>query len=242
MSGEPVDLAAVAGSMNLRDVGGLRAGGGITRERTLYRSGTLAHLADDGVAALSRLSLRRVVDLRDAAEVDANPSRLPAEVPVERVPLFLGSVTSFFAEDIGLDEMYRRIVDDSSDAVVRAVRAVVVDQPVLVHCTVGKDRTGVTVAVALSAAGVDRDEVVADYARTAALLPVERTRAVIDWLRAQHPESTQLEQLVAGSPAEVMERLLGRIDAEYGSARDYLLAHGLSDDEVVELGRVLVAR
>ncbi|ODT10044.1 MAG: protein tyrosine phosphatase [Microbacterium sp. SCN 70-18] len=217
--------------MNLRDVGGLRAGGGITRERTLYRSGTLAHLADDGVAALSRLSLRRVVDLRDAAEV-----------PVERVPLFLGSVTSFFAEDIGLEEMYRRIVDDSSDAVVRAVRAVVVDQPVLVHCTVGKDRTGVTVAVALSAAGVDRDEVVADYARTAALLPVERTRAVIDWLRAQHPGSTNLEQLVAGSPADVMERLLGRIDAEYGSARDYLLAHGLSDDEVVELGRVLVAR
>ena len=52
------------------------------------------------------------------------------------------------------------------------MRGIIADQPVLVHCTVGKDRTGVTVALTLAAAGVDDDEaVVADYARTEELLP-----------------------------------------------------------------------
>ena len=89
----------------------------------------------------------------------------------------LGSVASFFVEDVPLTEMYRRLVEDSAARVVEVVRGVLADQPVLVHCTVGKDRTGVTVAITLAAAGVDRDAVVADCARTEALLPPSRNRA-----------------------------------------------------------------
>ena len=41
---------------------------------------------------------------------------------------------------------------------------------VLVHCTAGKDRTGIVVALALLAVGVDRQAVVDDYARSEANL------------------------------------------------------------------------
>jgi protein-tyrosine phosphatase len=124
--------------------------------------------------------------------------------------------------------------------VVDVVRGIVNDQPVLVHCTVGKDRTGVTVALTLAAAGVDEDAVIGDYARTETLLPAQRNRAVLQWLRAQHPESRNLEELTTRSPAPVMHALLGDLTARYGSPAGYLEAHGLSADERAELRRVLV--
>ncbi|MDQ1083351.1 protein-tyrosine phosphatase [Microbacterium sp. SORGH_AS 344] len=164
----------VSGATNFRDTGGLPAGGARTRTGVLYRSGNLVAVDDDGMQALRRLGIRRVIDLRDETEVAHAPSRLDdLAVEVQHEPLFLGSVASFFARDVSLDELYAAIVDDSADRVVAVVRGILSAQPVLVHCTVGKDRTGVTVAIALAAAGVDRDAVVADYARTEDLLPAE---------------------------------------------------------------------
>ncbi|WP_345801985.1 tyrosine-protein phosphatase [Microbacterium sp. AZCO] len=235
--------ALVPGAVNLRDVGGLPADGGLTRERVLYRSGNLAHLEAPGVAALGELRLRRIIDLRDDEEVAHAPSRLgDLAITTQRAPLFLGSVASFFEDDIPLDEMYRRIVDDSSERVVEVVRGIIADQPVLVHCTVGKDRTGVTVALTLAAAGVDEDAVVADYARTEGLLPQWRNRRVVKRLRKLHPDAVHLEDLATRSPAPVMAGLLADLRERYGSVADYLRAHDVSDDELAELRGILIAR
>tara|TARA_Y100000114_G_scaffold125230_3_gene121232 strand:+ start:2717 stop:3430 length:714 start_codon:yes stop_codon:yes gene_type:complete len=236
-----VSTLDISGAINFRDTGGLPAGASRTRAGVLYRSGNLARLDEDGIRAFSGLGIRRVIDLRDDAEVAGAPSRFDdRELVVQRVPLFLGSVASFFVEDVPLTEMYRRLVEDSAARVVEVVRGVLADQPVLVHCTVGKDRTGVTVAITLAAAGVDRDAVVADYARTEALLPPSRNRDVVARIRQFHPESVNLEELATKSPAAAMSRLLASLDAAYGSPRDYLRAHGMSDDELVALDEVLI--
>ena len=137
--------------------------------------------------------------------------------------------------------MYRRLVEDSADGVAQVVRGIIADQPVLVHCTVGKDRTGVTVAIALAAAGVDTDAVIADYARTEGLLPRWRNTRVMQKLRSMHPEAVHLEDLATRSPAPVMRDMLGDIATRYGSAADYLRAQGMGDDEITELRRVLIA-
>lgn len=235
------DALEVPGAVNLRDVGGLPAGDSITRHGVLFRSGNLAQLEPQGTAALGELGLRRIIDLRADEEVAHAPSRTAGlEVTTQRVPLFLGSVESFFADDISLDEMYRRLVEDSSSLVVEVVRGILADQPVLVHCTVGKDRTGVTVALTLAAAGVDTDAVIADYARTEGLLPERRNRRIVEFLRSMHPEAVHLEDLATRSPAPVMRALLAGVEERYGTSADYLRAHGLSDDEVDELRRVLL--
>lgn len=240
--GEPTGSGSlVPGAMNLRDVGGLPAGADVTRHGVLFRSGNLARLDAAGTRALAELRLRRIIDLRADDEVAHAPSRVEGiEVVTQRVPLFLGSVESFFRDDISLDEMYRRLIEDSSAGVVDVVRGILADQPVLVHCTVGKDRTGVTVALTLAAAGVDAEAVVTDYARTEGLLPERRNRRIVAMLQAMHPAAVHVEDLATRSPAPVMRALLDDVAARYGSAGDYLRAHGLADDEIAELRRVLV--
>lgn len=235
------DDSLVPGAVNFRDIGGLRAGSLVTRSGVLYRSGNLAQLDEAGTGALGALGIRRIIDLRDDQEVVHAPSRIEGlNLVTQRVPLFLGSVTSFFERDASLDEFYRFMVDESAAQVVEVVRGVVTDQPVLVHCTVGKDRTGVTVALALAAAGVDEDAVVADYARTEGLLPQSRNRAVIERLKQLHPEAVHLEDLATRSPARVMQALLTDLTERYGAPVEYLRAHGLSDAEIAELRRTLI--
>ncbi|MDF2993719.1 MAG: protein tyrosine/serine phosphatase [Microbacterium sp.] len=231
----------VSGAMNFRDTGGLPAGDHRTRDGVLFRSGNLVAVDDAGVETLRALGIRRVIDLRADDEVRHAPSRFDdLSIEVQREPLFLGSVASFFARDVSLDELYSAIVDESADRVVAVVRGILRSQPVLVHCTVGKDRTGVTVAIALAAAGVDREAVIADYARTEALLPAERNARVVAGIRSMHPENVHVEALATRSPAPVMRALLERLDREYGSPAGYLRAHGLGDDELRRLREVLV--
>ncbi|MDX2378076.1 tyrosine-protein phosphatase [Microbacterium sp. LRZ72] len=236
------EQSLVAGVANFRDVGGLAAGQARTRSGILFRSGNLARVAPEGRASLQTMRLRRVIDLRDDEEVAFAPSAGIDDVETIRMPLFLGSVASFFERDITLAELYASIVDDSADRVVGVVRAVVADQPVLVHCTAGKDRTGITVALTLLAAGVDTEAVVGDYARTETLLSPQRNRDVLARIRAVHPESLHAEELATRSPAPVMRDVIAGITARFGSPVDYLRAHGLTDDELVELRRVLLDR
>ena len=232
--------ASITGALNFRDVGGLAVGERTTRPGVLLRSGHLARLSESDRDALRALGLRRVVDLREDDEVAHEPSLLDGlEIETVRAPLFLGSTASFFVDDISLADMYRGLIDDSASRIVEVVRAVLGAQPVLVHCTAGKDRTGVTVALMLAAVGVDEEAVIADYARTETLLPPERNVRVIAYLRALHPDSRHLEDLATRSPAEVMRGLLGDLGERFGSAAGYLRAHGVTDAELTELREML---
>ncbi|BDZ38690.1 tyrosine-protein phosphatase [Microbacterium suwonense] len=233
-----VTVIRVPGVDNLRDVGGIPVGAARVRPGVLLRSGKLAGLTPAGRAMLSE-RVRRVVDLRDDAEVEAEPSVLRS-VPITRVPLFLGSVGSFFEQNMDLAAMYRHLVDESARRLVEAVRVIAAGEPTLVHCTVGKDRTGVTVALALSAVGADRDAVVADYAFTASQLPVERNRAVVEYFRTHLTDARNAIQLATESPAPVMAALLAGIDERYGSVADYLQSAGLTDAELAALHDALI--
>lgn len=241
MTGSADASVSMSGVINFRDVGGLPAGTARTRSGVLYRSGGLGRLDETGRAAFRRLGIRRIVDLREDDELAFEPSRTDGlDIETVRAPLFLGSAASFFADDISLQGMYRQLIDTAPGRIVEVVRGVLGAQPVLVHCTVGKDRTGVTVALMLAAVGVDRDAVVADYARTEALLPPERNRRVVAHLRALHPEARHLEDLATRAPAPVLRALLDDLDERFGSVAGYLLAHGVTDDELAALRGALI--
>lgn len=231
-------ILEVEGVSNVRDVGGIPAKGGRIRSGVLLRSGQLSGATTTGAAAL-RANVQHIVDLRDGEEVAAEPTEIEGP-DTTHLPLFLGSVRSFFEADTSLEDLYLHLLEESGERLVAAIRIIAAGERTLVHCTVGKDRTGVTVALALSAVGADREAVIADYALTESQLPVQRTQRIAEYLRTQHPEAVHAVALATQSPAPVMRRLLEQVDERWGSAAGYLRAQGMTESELAALSAALV--
>ena len=124
------------------------------------------------------------------------------------------------------------------DSIVGSVRAIArADRAVLVHCAAGKDRTGVVVALALDAAGVDRDTIVDDYLATG-----ERIDAIIARLVGSPTYRAEMEGHDPQAHAPVpgtMERVLELVDQRLGGSVAWLSGHGLGRTDVVRLQRRL---
>ncbi|SFR74910.1 protein-tyrosine phosphatase [Agromyces sp. CF514] len=235
----------VAGTYNFRDVGGLPAATGTVRDGVLYRSDGLYRIGDEGREQLRELGVGIIIDLRDENEAARMPDDIDGlDVEVLRLPVFEGSGASQGTAGISLEALYDRIVTMHAPIVVDAVREIssAGERSVLVHCTAGKDRTGVVVAIALLAVGVDREAVIDDYARTEGNLAGEWLEEMIELIgRYGVPDSPALRTLMGGSPREAIEGAIETVERAHGSAREYLLASGLSLDELARLERLLVA-
>ena len=233
-----MSILDVDGVNNVRDVGGLPAEGGRIRSGVLLRSGQLSNATTAGANEV-RGRVAHIVDLRDGEEVAAEPTEIEGPATTH-LPLFLGSVRSFFETDTSLEDLYLHLLEESGERLVAAIRIIAAGEPTLVHCTVGKDRTGVTVALALAAVGTEREAIIEDYALTESQLPVERSQRIAAYLRSQHPEAVHAVALATQSPAPVMRALLEGVDERWGSAAGYLRANGMTDDELAALREALV--
>ena len=237
---------AVAGLYNLRDTGGYRAAGGTSRWGKLLRSDALHRIDATGRDRLAEIGVAHIIDLRGGDERATAPSAVDGlEVTVHHLPVFDDADPAAQATThVGLVPVYDHIVDERGAQLVDAIRVISAaddDVAVLVHCTAGKDRTGLVVAFALAAAGVDRDDVVADYAATAENLRGEWSDAMTAVFEQRGIELTAgMVELITESPAEVLEALLERIDREHGSISAYLLAHGLTPTELERLTAVII--
>jgi protein-tyrosine phosphatase len=242
----PIRRHELPGIYNLRDTGGYRAGSATTRWGKLFRSDALHRLDEAGRARLVELGIAHIVDLRGDDERRSAPSRVDASgITVHHLPVFdEASPASQAGAAIGLAKVYDHMVDARGANLVRAIRVIAAsadDEAVLVHCTAGKDRTGLVIAFALLAAGVERDEVVADYAATAEHLAGEWADLMLDAIRvAGHQVTPELHELMTASPAPVLEALLERIDREYGSITAYLAANGLAEADRERLAAALI--
>ena len=107
--------------------------------------------------------------------------------------------------------------------------------PALVHCVAGKDRTGVVIALVLSAVGVADHDVVADYALTADYLTPGFFAAAPADSGAGDPTDENLQ----GARPESMATALRLLAAEFGGARAYLVGHGVPDEAIDQLRTAL---
>jgi protein-tyrosine phosphatase len=175
------------GANNFRDFGGYAAADGRTvKWRRLFRSDRLSSLTEADCAALAAFGIRFVYDLRRDSEAAASPTRWTGEAPPEliRSPIFAdetgrNSLSRLFAREGRCDtdlarqvmtETYVRMVSEphSLASLGRIFTRLSSGDafPALFHCSAGKDRTGVTCALVLSALGVAREDIVADFMLT----------------------------------------------------------------------------
>ena len=104
---------------------------------------------------------------------------------------------------------------------------------VLVHCAAGKDRTGLVVAMVLSALGVPPDIVAEDYALTAASLRAGEDR-FLEHGPGTRAEREEVIERLRPRP-EVMLAVLAHVDERYGGAVDYLRAAGVRSEDLERL-------
>lgn len=115
-------------------------------------------------------------------------------------------------------------------------------RPVLVHCFAGKDRTGFAVALALEAAGVDRDAILADYLRSNEAVVALREH-ILETMRTRDGMTDEVmsfaESRLTDEVLGVREQYLASarrvLDETHGGLPGYLHAAGVSDDDVDRL-------
>ena len=233
------------GCLNVRDLGGHPTqDGGETRYGRVVRADSVRQLTDAGWRAVADYGIRTVVDLRGDYELRDDPGDL--DVDVVHVPFMESTEDEWKAIENELEaaaaaaapdlvaqtrdvyliflERFRRNVAAGIRAVARAPAGGVV-----VHCVGGKDRTGLLCAFLLHLAGVEIEEVAADYAlseerlrpRMAAWLAEARTEAEREWVRR-----------VSRAPAESMVGVFSKLERSYGGATEYLRGAGLTDEDL----------
>ena len=216
--------------------------GGRIRSGVLYRSDA-PHLGDAPPASVS-WPPATVIDLRSLEEAGGEHPLASADTDVHSIPLMAEAGIVRLVEnppelDAGVAGLYRRTlrnVGPSFAAVARLIGAS--EGPALVHCTAGKDRTGLVIAVLLAAAGVAREDIVADYVRTQANMPgvLERIASTpgLEDGPALVRRVAQVQPEILTAPIDAIEAALELID-ENGGAKVWLERHGLSDVELTQL-------
>jgi protein-tyrosine phosphatase len=236
----------LAGGVNFRDLGGYRtADGRSVRWGRVYRAGSLAELTDDDVTYLEQLGLRLSCDLRSPDEAERNPDRLPPGAVLVRRPIVaevgrLRRIVTLFRLRHRIQELLQNayaIMLDQNGAIFAKVIRLAADPanlPLVVHCTAGKDRTGLATALLLLALGVPEETVVADYTLSNRAFDVlaGRMRPEMERLYALGFGETQLRPFLLAE-ARTLTGALAYLRRRYGSFEGYLRRTGI-DDEVIE--------
>lgn len=230
-----VDLPGV---VNLRDVGGLPlAGGGSVRPGRLFRGAALGTLRPEAATWFDASPIDTVFDLRTLDERTRLPDDLGTRRAVTHVhlPLLEGSLQASLAGLPTLPDLYRTLLDHDAAVFVRIARTLAIrsDSGVLVHCTAGKDRTGVAVALILLAVDTRQDAVVTDYAATTEQLAGSWLEGALQRVRAAGGVLTdELVTLIAEAPPAALEAAIDHLDTTHGGAAEYLARNGLGDGEL----------
>jgi protein-tyrosine phosphatase len=232
------------GGLNARDLGGYATEDGReTRWGAVVRSAALGDLTEAGRAALADYGVRTIVDLRlpDELEREPNPFAEPGDHGIGYTNVsFIDPAAAPPDQARTLAEDYLGMLDRYSDGVADVMAAVAraPEGGVLIHCAAGKDRTGLISALLLGLVGVPEGTIADDYALTAELLAA-RDR---EWLEHGPGERAEREALLArfAPTAEVMLQVLEGLDRRYGGVERYLLAAGVSPEDLARLRQRLV--
>ncbi|KAK3372044.1 tyrosine phosphatase [Podospora didyma] len=255
---------------NLRDAGGYAVSGSpgkIIRRGVLFRGADPSKLTEEGVAVVSnQLGITHIFDLRSTLELErdgasavgkpwpgATRSFLPVFLDRDYSPEAL--VERFMNYSYGTEgfaKAYSSILaaaaepnhpyDPFRTIIAHLASSTQPPSPLLVHCSAGKDRTGIFIALVLSVCGVDDATVSHEYSLTDLGL-LARKKGIVDKITAGGilgGDRARAERMVT-SHKENMIATLAMIRSTYGSVEQYLVNHcRVPAEQLEQLRRNLV--
>jgi len=230
------------GGSNFRDLGGYPT----QNEKHvkwghIFRSADVSKLTDNDFKTLLELHLSTVYDLRGPDELKANPDRLPDNIQYVNLPA--GSentkvntnygkmngdsmIREYYIKTEHLKAKYKPIFDQ--------LLALSNDKALMFHCTAGKDRTGMGAALVLSALGVDRKYIIADYAATNIFWKDAREK-ILSTMAQRGMDTSSIKPMLEANPVYI-ETFFKTIDAKYGSMDKFLTNEmELNADKIMRL-------
>lgn len=224
------------GCFNFRDIGGYpTTDGRAVSWGKYFRAGRQDRMSGTDLKRLRSLGIATQIDLRKPEEI-LEQGRGPLEamgasyhsLPV--IPDGGSEALNQLVGDVGISgKRYLAYLDFGTEPWLRMfeIFARADTHPIVLHCTAGKDRTGVSTAFLLSVLGVDRALIEADYALTNLDVPrqadfIERTDG--------YPQDLDRETMMhlASVPDRAIGDFLDGLEARWGGPVNYLESIGVS--------------
>jgi len=242
----------VEGIHNFRDLGGLPSIP--IRPAYIYRSATPARITPAGLEAFKSLGVTTIYDLRSRPELsndhgfNGNEKAVVEIEGVKRVFAPVFAETDYSPAAIAL--RFDHYASGDGHGFVRAYREILKhappsyttilehirdrpDEPFLIHCTAGKDRTGVLAAIILSLAGAPDEEIAKEYQLTEVGLG-EWKRIMTERLTPMLGGDRERADRMVGASEESMLASLDMMRETYGGPEAYvreILGFGEEDVE-----------
>jgi protein-tyrosine phosphatase len=231
----------IEGTFNFRDAGGLPTiDSGTTRNGVLYRADAPDRMTAAGRAAVGQLGLSCVIDLRqtylfEGTQAFADMSivhhieLVDRVIDIERPPTFNGPAElAALYDDLLLRgrEQFVKVIELTADHVARG--------GVLIHCTAGKDRTGLAVALIQAAIGVEQEAIVTDFAKSHEPAALRRATMIAD-PRPNDPPVHRSPPAMWTAPPEGIRIVLDAAVAEFGALQRWPIELGVTPEVVEQL-------
>ena len=239
----------LSGANNLRDLGGYATSDGRrVRWGQVYRSDQLAQLTDQDYEQIARLGIATVCDFRRDDERQRAPTRWRGSNPPEillrltpppsdaPLPDPTGTLTRGGSAEQVADAMrasYASNVTVLATTYGLVFKRILHEGPTLVHCTAGKDRTGIFSAIFLLLVGVPQATVEDDYLLSNTYYG---TDARIESMARAMKTTPEAARALLGVDLSYLRAALAEIATRYGSIDEYRRTMlGLSDDDLTAL-------
>lgn len=225
-------------------------GGGRIKPNMVFRSGAPDPMSEaDAALLLSELSIACVLDVRHPDEL--GPAGASAHALIDRVRALsvfpeTGTQQELIAELNGLygtgpsPERYLHYLSVGAPRFVRVFELLAdpATYPVLIHCTAGKDRTGVIVGMLMEMLGADDDDIANEYELSNA--DIDRLIAYLEGSGRQLEGSREEIRARLETPAAHMAGFIRLLRERHGGAAEYLVSQGLDKQAIEDIRGLLV--
>ena len=242
-------ILALEGAGNFRDFGGYRVEDGRrVRRGRLFRSNRLSQLTDADIAALEQTGIAHIFDLRAPREIASDPTAWTgAHLTIHTWPpghkrRLVDMALDYPRNAVGAAQLMTDFYAELPRTLGHAFGGIMAQVaggalPCVMHCSAGKDRTGMAAALILLAIGVPRETVLDDYALTDRIAASEDdvARSLFTGRDGGDKAHSALREAFSPEAIAVMrsarpqflEAALTGIGREYGSLEDYYQSIGV---------------
>ena len=247
----PDRLIPITDCPNFRHMGGYPAKGGrVTRGDRLFRSGWFDLRDPMDARRFESCGIGTIFDMRTRAERTLKPLRFAPSMSPEVIELGIdkGSMGPYMEKisrmppsevdtKAAMTSMYYGMLDEALPQFRELFAGILrADGPILVMCSSGKDRTGVSSALILAALGVAKDVIFRDYLMSADVYKGKEDNFARRHNYEKRGIPLELIRDVLTVHAEYLEAAWRRAEEASGSVDGFLAnALNLSDNDLMRL-------